>query len=140
MAAASGQDHTSLILRDERAGRWMALRVSIPHGFSRDVLAQQLAGEADSQRIAILEVAAAGGTPDPQALNALARAMGFAPAEEQLILALVLGQSAGEIAAARGSSLSTVRQRIKSVLAKAGCRRQSELVGLVRMLCGGAEQ
>jgi DNA-binding NarL/FixJ family response regulator len=34
----------------------------------------------------------------------------------------------------RGSALSTIRQRVKTVLAKTGCRRQLELARLVTAL------
>lgn len=53
---------------------------------------------------------------------------GMTAAETEIALELFAGKSAEEIAAGRAASVATVRTQIKSVLVKAGARRQVELV------------
>lgn len=54
------------------------------------------------------------------------------PAEARIARAVGNGDSAAEIAAATGRAEATVRGQLKSILAKTGLHRQSELVGLLR--------
>lgn len=56
------------------------------------------------------------------------------PAEAQVALQLVDGQSAEEIAASRNVAISTVRVQIRSLFGKLGARRQSEVATKVRQL------
>jgi len=53
---------------------------------------------------------------------------GMTAAETEIALELFAGKSAEEIARGRAASVATVRTQIKSVLTKAGARRQVELV------------
>lgn len=57
---------------------------------------------------------------------------GLTAAEARLAAALVARQSVHEYALHRGLKLSTVRSALKSILAKTGCRRQSELVLILK--------
>lgn len=67
-------------------------------------------------------------------LDGLAQAFGLTPTETDIALALHDGQTLGEIAAARGTSLHTVRAQTKAILSKCNVRRQAELVALVARL------
>ena len=55
---------------------------------------------------------------------------GLTPAEAEVVLQLAFGRSPREIADHRQASVHTVRNQIKSALAKTGLRRQSELAVL----------
>lgn len=55
---------------------------------------------------------------------------GLTPAEAEVVLQLAFGRSPREIAQERLASVHTVRNQIKSALAKTGLRRQSELAVL----------
>lgn len=57
---------------------------------------------------------------------------GLTPAEAAVSAALCEGASLRAIAEARGAAITTVRNQVKSVMAKAGVRRQSELVARLR--------
>ena len=61
----------------------------------------------------------------------LQRLFGFTAAEGELAVALCAGSSPEEIAAERSRSISTVRNQIRSLYAKTGAQRQSDLVGLL---------
>lgn len=59
---------------------------------------------------------------------ALETGHGLTPAEAELALAILRGQTLAGHAAARGVSLNTVRSQLRRVFSKTGCRRQAELV------------
>lgn len=59
---------------------------------------------------------------------------GLTGAEARLAVALVRGLELKEIAAANGVAEATIRSQLKSVLAKTGTHRQSQLVALVSRL------
>jgi len=61
----------------------------------------------------------------------LAELYGFTPKETQVAIALARGDSTASYAAAAGLSLETARWYVKQVMAKAGTRRQGELVSLL---------
>jgi DNA-binding CsgD family transcriptional regulator/PAS domain-containing protein len=69
-----------------------------------------------------------GPEPDPAAV---CRYLGLTPSEGAVVLALARGRSLAEVAGERGISLHTVRTHVKRSLAKAGVRRQADLVRLV---------
>ena len=56
---------------------------------------------------------------------------GMTPAEARLTEGLVVGQSLKEYADARAVSINTVRSQLKAAAAKAGARRQADLVRIV---------
>lgn len=58
-------------------------------------------------------------------------------AEAAVAVSLTEGHSLAEIAAARGTSLETVRSQLKQVLAKTGTRRQGEMVSMALQLASG---
>jgi DNA-binding CsgD family transcriptional regulator len=64
----------------------------------------------------------------------LQNALGLSRAETASALMLSDGQSLAEIAETRRVSIYTVRNQIKSAMAKTGCRRQSELVRRIEQL------
>ena len=59
---------------------------------------------------------------------------GLTPAEAEVALGLAGGASLSDLAERRGTSIDTVRAQVKAALGKLGCRRQSELVSVVRNL------
>lgn len=59
------------------------------------------------------------------------RYFGLSPSEHEIVLLLCKGQSVNEIANARGTSLATARSQLKSIYAKTGVSRQSELVAKI---------
>lgn len=77
---------------------------------------------------AILIVQAPG---DEQDWKGVARHFGLTAAEMALSDDLVHGGTLDQYAAHRGTSIHTVRNQLRSVLAKTGTNRQSEMVGLL---------
>ncbi len=61
---------------------------------------------------------------------------GLTPAEQRVVLRLLDGMAAEDIAQALGISLNTVRTQVRSVLAKTGLTRQVDLVRLLSRLRG----
>jgi DNA-binding CsgD family transcriptional regulator len=59
-------------------------------------------------------------------------------AEISVAQAIAAGHSVGSVAAASGRSLATVRNQLRSAMAKTGCSRQVELTLLMRQLAGPA--
>jgi len=53
---------------------------------------------------------------------------GLTPAESRLLLALLNGRRLAEYASDAGVSIHTAQSQLKSVFAKTGCRRQSDLI------------
>jgi DNA-binding CsgD family transcriptional regulator len=86
-------------------------------------------------RPVLVEFSQSGYRPDPVCLQSVADAFGLTPAEAHDFSQIALGLSVAEIAAGSGVSISTVRQRIKNILAKTQCERQQGLICLVRSLC-----
>ena len=73
---------------------------------------------------------------DPQASIALLSGRletlyGMTPAEARLTEGLVSGQSLSEYADTRNVSINTVRSQLKAAAAKAGAKRQADLVRIV---------
>lgn len=64
----------------------------------------------------------------------------LSPAEAKVAVALARGKSPDEIASAGRIAISTVRAQIKSIFAKTGVSRQSELVALLRGMPGIARE
>ncbi|SEB06683.1 LuxR C-terminal-related transcriptional regulator [Variovorax sp. YR216] len=61
-------------------------------------------------------------------LDALCTSIGLTEAEAAVLHALVSGEKAADIAAAHGVTINTVRKQIATVMEKAGCTRQVDLV------------
>jgi DNA-binding CsgD family transcriptional regulator len=132
---ASGAERAAVAVDEEARRHWITAMIHVPVGFARDVLERELKSDYDVTQLVIVEFFDNTDIPDPVAFAALAEALALAPAESQLIAQLIQGRTPAEIARGRGTSVSTVRQRIKSVLAKTQCARQSALVNFVRTLC-----
>ncbi|MPS27360.1 MAG: hypothetical protein E2576_23455 [Alcaligenaceae bacterium] len=64
----------------------------------------------------------------------MTQALGITPAEARLAQALATGQTIKTFAAAQAISPETARSHLKSLFRKTGCRRQVELVQLIRTL------
>jgi DNA-binding CsgD family transcriptional regulator len=69
--------------------------------------------------------------PDPAVV---ASAFGLTRAEARIAIAFALGLSVEQIAERRCKAVSTIRSQVKSMLAKMGCTRQSEVVSRVLSL------
>lgn len=69
--------------------------------------------------------------PDPAVV---ASAFGLTRAEARIAIAFALGLSVEQIAERRCKAVSTIRSQVKSMLAKMGCTRQSEVVSRVLAL------
>ncbi|MBU1187529.1 MAG: helix-turn-helix transcriptional regulator [Gammaproteobacteria bacterium] len=71
---------------------------------------------------------------DAKTAELLARLFGLTEAEGQVAACLFNGSKPVEIAAARGVSVATVRAQLKSIMAKAQCHSQLELVRRISQL------
>lgn len=58
----------------------------------------------------------------------------LSPAEADVAARIAAGETPLEIARRSGRSISTIRNQLKSILAKAGCRRQADLARLLAQL------
>ena len=67
-------------------------------------------------------------------VKAFAKAHALSAAESELLELCIAGFELNEIAESKGLLLTTVRQRMKTVLAKTQCRRQVELMRAVLTL------
>jgi DNA-binding CsgD family transcriptional regulator len=124
-----------MIGQDPVANCWVSAMVRNSQGFFRDVIESNLGRFASDCHLMIVELAMGSDGVDPAALAVFAAATSLSKAEADLVKAIANGHSLSELAEARGVAVSTIRQRMKSVLAKTGCRRQTELVRLVLSLC-----
>ena len=70
----------------------------------------------------------------PKSTPNLALRLGLTGAEADLAVQIAEGKTPAEVAEARNTSLHTVRNQLKSALAKTGCRRQTELALLVQQV------
>ena len=93
-----------------------------------------------SGRLVLVEFSNSNYYPDQGCLKSLSEAFGLTRAEAHDLGEIARGLSAAEIAEASGVAVSTVRQRIKLILAKTGCDRQQTLICLVRSLCPNCVQ
>ena len=83
------------------------------------------------QNSLLLLVATPVGTPQIPKEGLLAGLFDLSPAEDRLACALVNGMPAQECAAAFSVSIETIRSQIKSIFAKTGTTRQSDLIQLL---------
>jgi DNA-binding CsgD family transcriptional regulator len=73
---------------------------------------------------------------EPRQVVRIRRKLGLTPTETQLALHLADGGTVASFAEIRGASPGTVRMQLKSIFAKIGVNRQSEVAVLVRQLRG----
>lgn len=69
--------------------------------------------------------------PSPEVLKHI---FGFTRAEARLASRFAAGEGIAQLARSLGISVGTVRQHLKSIFAKTGCRRQGELLALLARL------
>jgi DNA-binding CsgD family transcriptional regulator len=137
--AGSSTEFAVVVGHCEGSISWFSVTIRNAHGFFRDVLQRSLPPARRSSRFVVIQFAVTGNFPDPAALAALAEACALSPAEAELLKFLACGRSISQIAKNRGVKLATMRQRMKNVLAKANCHRQTELIHLVMSLCPMAQ-
>lgn len=114
---------------------WFAVTIHNPQGLYREVLRRSLDAVEMASEIIFVEIGRTNKTPSAQQVAAFSDALKFTPAEAELVFSLAQGQTLADIADRRKAALSTVRQRLKTVLAKSGCRRQADLVRQIVSLC-----
>jgi DNA-binding CsgD family transcriptional regulator len=113
---------------------WFAVNIHNPQGLYREILERSLEAGTSSD-IIFVEISRAVQAPSASQVAAFSDALKFTPAEADLVFLLAQGQTLADIAGQRKAAISTVRQRLKTVLAKSGCRRQSDLVRQIVSLC-----
>lgn len=92
--------------------------------------------DADLGAAHLIALARPSGAEDPAAV--LVARLGLSRSEAEVLIALSAGQSPREIAEGRRTSLHTVRNQIKSAMARAGVARQADLMRLAdRLLAAG---
>lgn len=74
--------------------------------------------------------------PETDPIQHAGQVLGLTAAEIDVVRALSLGHTLSEIADARGRSLVTIRNQLKSAMQKTGTRRQVELVLLLKTSAG----
>jgi DNA-binding CsgD family transcriptional regulator len=114
---------------------WFAVTIHNPLGLYRDILKRSLQAAGISSDIIFLEIAKAKKAPSASRVTALSDAFKFTPAEAELVFLLAQGQTLADIAGRRNTAISTIRQHLKTVLAKSGCRRRADLVRQIVSLC-----
>ncbi|MFN3946448.1 MAG: helix-turn-helix transcriptional regulator [Allosphingosinicella sp.] len=108
-----------------------ALRVGRGDGDHYEV--SVLTSEAGGRRQIVI-VTADPDAADPSIAARLRALFKLSSAEAEIAVALANGASIAEMALARRTSIGTIRSQVKSVSAKLGCGRQSEIVALVARL------
>ena len=83
--------------------------------------------------VAIVVLTTSADTPT-QATGLLQALFDLTPTEATIAAGIAAGQTAEQIAHSNGKSADTVRNQLKSVLAKTGCRRQVDLARLLAQL------
>ncbi len=86
---------------------------------------------ARASAILVLATGSVAAMPAPSLLQAL---FDLSPTEAVLAAHIAAGQTLEQVALARGKSVHTVRNQLKSVLAKTGCARQVDLARLLAQL------
>ena len=122
--AASGRVTRSIGLRDQHTNAPAVLHV-VPVRRSAHDLFNRCAA------ILVLTQPVDGPTNATPLLQAL---FDLTATEAQLAARIAAGQSADQIAVRDAKSVNTVRNQLKSVLAKTGCRRQADLASLLARL------
>jgi DNA-binding NarL/FixJ family response regulator len=114
---------------------WFAVRIHNPQGLYREVLKRSLEASGTSPDIIFVEITRTRKAPSASQVAAISEALKFTPAEAELVFSLAQGQTLTDIAIEGKAAISTVRHRLKRILGKSGCRRQSDLVRQIVSLC-----
>jgi DNA-binding CsgD family transcriptional regulator len=134
-ARATGRPSSAKTFRNVENGAWV---LSVVRFLGTDEAAAVMRTTNSKDEIldpAVIEFTECGYAPDHECFRAVSEALKLSPSESRDLIAIATGYTADEIAVNRGVAISTIRQRIKSLLAKAECSRQQELTCLVRSLC-----
>lgn len=107
-------------------GEVYALSIQLP-GHAPSLAAH----EANSLRVVFVHIKSSRIAPSGEFLRAFASAYALTPAETMLVSGLCSGKTLEELAETGHIAASTLRQRMKSVLAKTRMPRQSELMRLI---------
>ncbi|HEY0920734.1 helix-turn-helix transcriptional regulator [Devosia sp.] len=124
-AAGAAEEVNSIPLAGLEAAPPLVLHVVPVRGVANDIF----------RRAAALVVVTAVAMPKAPLREVLYGLFDLTPAEARVAAALVRGGSVESVAAATGVSTETVRTQLKSVMAKTGTNRQTELV----LLLSGAQ-
>jgi DNA-binding CsgD family transcriptional regulator len=114
---------------------WFAVTIHNPQGLYREILKRSLQAAGILSEIIFVEIGRTKKAPSASQIAAFSDAFKFTPAEAELVFSLAQGQTLEDVAGRRNAAISTVRQRLKTVLAKSGCRRQADLVRHIVSLC-----
>ncbi|MES0100656.1 hypothetical protein [Mesorhizobium sp. M0019] len=131
---STGRESAFLFERDVASDTWLSVSIRNGQGFFRDAIHTGL-GAAYGPSLMVVELFIRGEGIDALAFATFATTASLSKAEAQLVDAIAAGNSLQQAAELRGVAISTVRQRMKSILSKTGCRTQSELIHLVLSLC-----
>jgi DNA-binding CsgD family transcriptional regulator len=116
------------VITDHCEADWFAVTIHNPQGLYREILKRSLEVARTSSDIIFVEIGRTKKAPSASKVAALSDAFRFTPAEAELVFLLAQGHTLADIAGRRKAAISTIRQRLKAVLAKSGCRRQADLV------------
>jgi DNA-binding CsgD family transcriptional regulator len=138
-ARATGQASSAMTFRNAETGAWALVAVRFLAADEANAVTASSAMADELNDPAVIEFTECGYAPDRECFGAIAEALKLSPSESRDLIAIATGYTADEIAVKSGVAISTIRQRIKSLLAKAECSRQQELTCLVRSLCPSAQ-
>jgi DNA-binding CsgD family transcriptional regulator len=110
-----------------------AVRITDSLGAAAVLTLLPLAGGVDGRRLAMVTVTRGGGR-DPTLAERLTALFGLSPGEACVAARLAEGARTEQIAEERAVLLGTVRVQVKSLMAKMGCHRQSEVVAMINRL------
>jgi DNA-binding CsgD family transcriptional regulator len=131
-----GADDTAVVLvQDPESDAIVTCVLRYPIGYAQNKNGDLPFKNLSAEDVVIVEWLTGEFRPDPACLDALAKLWALLPSERKDLVHLSAGHTAEAIAKANDCSLATVRQRIKSILAKSNCPRQQELIAKVRDYC-----
>lgn len=130
---ASGLENAAMVEREQTSGALISIMIRNTQGFFRDVLNRSI-GNRDAQFV-VVELATSLDQSDWSAMRAFAQAFTLTPLESEIADLILHGLTPQEIGALKGRNVSSIRQSIKSLLAKTRCKHQAQLVRLIMTLC-----
>lgn len=131
---STGCESAFLVEHDMASDIWLSVGIRNGQGFYRDAIQIGL-GAAYASKLMVVEFFDHSQGIDGLALAAFAATASLTRAEAQLVDAIAIGISLQQAAKSRDVAISTIRQRMKAILLKTGCRTQSELIHLILSLC-----
>lgn len=134
-AKTTGQRSTAWTLRCAAEGSWALAVVRFLDDEEAQAVCRTTANGDGMVEPAVIEFTECGYVPDRECFRAISETLRLSPSESRDLIAIATGYTADEIAVSSNVAISTIRQRIKSLLAKAECSRQQDLTCLVRSLC-----